>query len=61
MIVNTYQEVDHKVLQVNVYLQMRPSVPEMPNPHFCKNAALCAKRFTSYSNTAVARKHEDVE
>jgi hypothetical protein len=37
---------------------MRRSVPKVPNPHFCKNDALCAKLFTSYSNTAIARNYE---
>jgi hypothetical protein len=37
---------------------MRRSVPEVPNPHFCIDGALCAKRFTSYSNIAIARNRE---
>jgi hypothetical protein len=39
-------------------LQLRRSVPEVPNRHFCKNGALCAKRFTSYSYIAIARNRE---
>jgi hypothetical protein len=37
---------------------MRRSVPEGPNPHFCNNGALCAKRFTSYSDTTIIRNRE---
>jgi hypothetical protein len=33
-------------------------MPEVPNPRFCKNGALYAKRFISYSNTVIARNHE---
>lgn len=31
--------------------EMRRSVPEVPNPHFFKNGALCSKRVTGYSTT----------
>jgi hypothetical protein len=53
-----YWNVACKGMAVFILCFNRRSAPEVANPRFCKNGALCAKRFTSYSNTAVARNRE---